>query len=51
MTDATYALLKPTSEEREMNTDHPRVYREQGYTPKKRDIVGTRSQREFSGGK
>ena len=46
MIDATYALLQPPSEERVMNTDHPRVYWEQWYAPNERDILWTRSQVE-----
>lgn len=57
MTNATCALLKPTSEERVMNTDHPRVYWEQSFAHNKKghyvdsQSSGDRDIREFSGGK
>ena len=51
MTEATHALLKPTSEEREMNTDYPRVYWEQGFAPKKKGHLVDSQSSEFSSGK
>ena len=57
MTDATYALLKPRSDGRVMNTDNPKVYWEQRFAPKEKGHLvasqsgGDTDNCEASGGK